>query len=196
MTVALARADRALSRIETPLNLIGGVFVLGLAALGVCQVVLRSVFGMPILGYVDVIEQGTAVFAFLGLAYTQAQGGHIRMELVLQALPRRALWPVEVVNTVFALVVTALLLPGSWLHFHRAWSIGDGTMSIGLPTWPSKLLVFLALFLLALRLALQLWGNLRMTLRPDAEPISVTPPANVADIAAEEVELSDQGRDR
>jgi TRAP-type C4-dicarboxylate transport system permease small subunit len=153
--------------------------------------VLRSFFGMPIMGYIDVIEQGTAVFAFLGLAYTQAQGGHIRMELLLQALPRRGLWPVELFNALFALVVTLLLLPGSWLHFERAWRIGDSTMSIGMPTWPSKLLVFLALCMLALRLAVQVWGNLRMTLDPDAEPIAVTPPTNVAEVAADEVELSE-----
>jgi TRAP-type C4-dicarboxylate transport system permease small subunit len=186
----LARTDRALARVETPLNLIGGVFVLALAALGVAQVVMRSVFGMPILGYVDVIEQGTAVFAFLGLAYTQRTGGHIRMEILIQALPRPALWRVEVLNTLFAGAVVALLLPGAWEYFYRAWSIGDSTMSVGLPTWPSKLLVFMSLCLLLVRLAVQLWGFLRLAVRPGAEPVAVPLPANAAEVAASEVDLS------
>ncbi|WP_372921792.1 TRAP transporter small permease subunit [Roseovarius sp.] len=190
----LARTDRALARVETPLNLIGGVFVLGLAALGVAQVVMRSVFGMPILGYVDVIEQGTAVFAFLGLAFTQRAGGHIRMEILIQALPRPALWRVEVFNTLFAGMVVTLLLPGAWQYFYRAWSIGDSTMSVGLPTWPSKLLVFVSLGLLLVRLIVQLWGFSRLAVRPEADPVAVPLPANAAEVAAGEVNLIRQER--
>lgn len=191
MTRALPAIDHTLGRAETSLNMIGGVFILALAALGAVQVVMRTIFGVPILGYVDFIEQGTAVFAFLGLAYTQRTGGHIRMEILLQKLRRPVLFRVEIVNTAFALVVVALLLPGSYLHFHRAFSIGDSTMSIGLPTWPSKLLVFLSLCLLALRLCVQFAGFLRLVRDPSLPPVGVPLPANAAEVAAAEVKHSD-----
>jgi TRAP-type C4-dicarboxylate transport system permease small subunit len=112
------------------------------------------------------------------------------MEILIQALPRPALWRVEVLNTLFAGAVVALLLPGAWQYFYRAWSIGDSTMSVGLPTWPSKLLVFLSLCLLLVRLAVQLWGFLRLAVRPGAEPVAVPLPANAAEVAASEVDLS------
>ena len=187
MASLLARVDRALAAIETPLNLIGGVFILALASLGIAQVVMRGVFGAPIMGYIHIVEQGTAFFAFLGLAYTQRTGGHIRMELVLQALPRPVLWPVEALNTLFAIVIVALLLPGAWQHFQRSYTIGDSTMSIGLPTWPTRLLVALALGLLLIRLLVQLWGFVRLTFAPRADPVAVPLPANAAEIAADEV---------
>jgi len=190
VTATLSPIDQALGRLDTSLNMIGGVFILALAALGAAQVVMRTVFGMPILGYVDFIEQGTAVFAFLGLAYTQRIGGHIRMEILLQKLPRPALCRIEIVNTVFALLVVALLLPGSYLHFERAFSIGDSTMSIGLPTWPSKLLVFLSLSLLLLRLSVQLAGFVRLARDPTLAPIGVPLPANAAEVAALEAQFS------
>lgn len=196
MARLLDRVDRALAGIETPLNLIGGVFILALAALGIAQVVMRAVMGAPIMGYIDIVEQGTAVFAFLGLAYTQRTGGHIRMELVLQYLPRPVLWPVELVNTLFAAVIVAILLPGAWQHFERAYRIGDSTMSIGLPTWPTRLLVALALGLLLVRLLVQLWGFLRLSFAPRSEPVAVPLPANAAELAAEEVASASVEEDR
>ncbi|MGY6411086.1 MAG: TRAP transporter small permease [Alkalilacustris sp.] len=196
MARLLSLVDRALAGIETPLNLIGGVFILALAGLGIAQVVMRATVGAPIMGYIDIVEQGTAVFAFLGLAYTQRAGGHIRMELLLQFLPRPVLWPVEALNTLFAAVIVAILLPGTWQHFERAWRIGDSTMSIGLPTWPTRLLVALALGLLLVRLLVQLWGFVRLTFAPRAEPIGVPLPANAAEIAAEEVATARVEEDR
>jgi TRAP-type C4-dicarboxylate transport system permease small subunit len=182
--------DRLLAKIETPLNLIGGLFVLALAALGIVQVFMRSLFDMPIIGYVDFIEQGTAVFAFLGLAYCQREGEHIRMEILLQQLSPANLYRVEVFNTLFATVVVGALLPGAYLYFERAFLFGDSTMSIGLPTWPSKLLVFCALVVLLARLLVQLAGFIRLTLDTAAEPVAVPLPHNVAELAAQEVELA------
>lgn len=191
MSGLLARTDRALARVETPLNLLGGVFILALAVLGIAQVVARNLLGTSVMGYLDVVEQGTAFFAFLGLAYTQRTGGHIRMELLLQSLPRAAVWRVELLNTLFATAIVALLIPGSWQHFMRAYRIGDSTMSIGLPTWPTRLLVVLALGLLLIRLLVQVWGFLRLSIFRDAEPIAVPLPVNTADMAAGEVAISE-----
>lgn len=194
MTAFIAALDRFFDRIETPLNLIGGIFVLGLAALGVVQVIMRSLFDIPLLGYVDIIEQGTAVFAFLGLAYCQRAGEHIRMEIVLQALPRPSLFRVEVINTAFATVVVGTLLPGSFLYFQRAYLFGDSTMAIGLPTWPGKLLVFCALIMLLVRLLIQLLGFLRLAINPEAQPVAVPLPQNVQSVAAHEVSLAESDK--
>ena len=188
MSDLLVRIDRTLSNVETPLNLLGGVFIMALAGLGITQVILRSALGLSIPGYIDFVEQGTAFFAFLGLAYTQRTGAHIRMELLLQSLPRAAVWRLEVVNTLFAGIVVVLLIPGAWQHFLRAFTIGDSTMGIRLPTWPTRLLVVLALVLLLIRIAVQLWGFLRLSLVRDANPIAVPLPANAAELAAEEIE--------
>lgn len=190
MTKLVARLDRFLAMFETPLNLVGGLFVLGLAALGIVQVFMRSLFDMPIIGYVDFIEQGTAVFAFLGLAYCQRQGEHIRMEIFLQKLTSASLYRAEVFNTLFATIVVAALLPGAYLYFERSFLFGDSTMSIGLPTWPSKLLVFLSLVVLLLRLLVQLLGFIRLTMDSNATPVGVPLPHKPEDVAGHEIELS------
>ena len=45
-----------------------------------------------------------------------------------------------------------MLIYASFTNFLRAYSIGDSTMDIRLPTWPAKLMVPLALTVLWLRL--------------------------------------------
>lgn len=179
--------DIKLSQLETPLNLIGGVCIIFLALLGTLQVISRTLFDAPILGYIDVVEQGTALFAFLGLAYTQRLGGHVRMELVLQKLSLKRQYQLEFFNTTLALLIVALLLPGSYLHFERALLIGDSTQSIGLPTWPTKGVVFFSICLLALRLSVQGFGFARLWMHPDAEPIGVPTVKHLTDVAKEEV---------
>src|SRR5690606_41748331 len=53
--------------------------------------------------------------------------------------------------------------------------------------WPSKLIVPVALSLLAIRLAIQLWGYIRLAINPQAEPIAVPVIKDVAEVAREEI---------
>ena len=64
-----------------------------------------------------------AVFAFLGIAFCQRVGGHIRMGLLLGKLSGRNLWLVEFFGVFLIWVVISILVIGSWLHFQRAWDI-------------------------------------------------------------------------
>jgi hypothetical protein len=69
-----------------------------------------------------------------------------------------------------------------------AYELGDSTMDIYLPVWPSKLIVPIAMALLAVRLAINLWGYLRLFVSPDATPIGVPLIKDAATVAREEIE--------
>ena len=86
------------------------------------------------------------------------------------------------------LAVVLALDYGSWFHFYRAWTIGDSTIDISLPTWPSKLVVPVALTLLALRLVLQLAGYARLIADPTRVPIDVPVVVDVTEAARHEIE--------
>jgi TRAP-type C4-dicarboxylate transport system permease small subunit len=131
---------------------------------------------MSLLGFLDVIELSMAAFAFLGAAYCQRLGGHIRMDLAVAQLRGRWLWAAEALATLVALVVFALLIKGTFDHFLRAWTIGDTTIDAELKTWPSKLLAPVGLSFLWLRLLLNLFGYLRLVRHPDAVQVAVPPP--------------------
>ena len=185
---ALSRADLLLFRVERTINLTAGVVVLMLMLLAVVQILGRKLFNAPVPGFIDWVEQFMAVFAFLRLAYCQRLAGHIRMDIAIGRLRGRALWLAEFVSVVLMLLTTTALIYGSWLHFRRALDIGDSSIDIALPTWPAKLMVPVALTLLWLRLALQLWGYARALRRGDAFPVAVPLIEDAATIAQREAD--------
>jgi TRAP-type mannitol/chloroaromatic compound transport system permease small subunit len=168
----LRAADALLTHVEDSLNLIAALAVFFLMFVGVAQIVGRTVFDFAIYGYIDWIEQASSLFAFLGIAYAQRLGSHIGMDLTMNWRPSNR-WKIELFGIVVAYAIITVLIYASFTNFLRAWSIGDSTMDIRLPTWPAKLMVPLALSVLWLRLSLQICGCIRMIAHPGAQPVAV-----------------------
>ncbi len=191
----LSLADRLFFQLESLLNLAGGIVIFLLVLLATVNVLGRWLFDLPIDGYIDWVEQAMAFIAFLGIAYTKRLGGHIRMDIMVGHLHGRWLWFTELVSVCLMLMVTLVLIYGSYLHFWRAYSIGDSSLDINLPTWPAKLVVPIALSVLALRLLLQLWGYALALKTGDERPIAVPLVESAADVTAKEAEsvLGNQG---
>ena len=184
----LSRIDLAFNKLEAPLALASGVAILAMMLLSVANVVGRKVFNLPFPGYIDWMQQAMPIAAFLGIALVQRNGGHIRMDLVIGKARGRMLWFVEFLSVLLILLVTCALIYGSWDHFLRGYTNGDSTIDIGLPLWPAKLLVPVALSLLGIRLCLQLWAYGRAMVRGDEFPVGVPLIEDAATQAANEAE--------
>ena len=140
------------------------------------------------------------LIAFMGVSYVQREGGHIRMDIVISALKGRAMWLFELISILLILALILALIWGSWSHFDRSFDMSkplwsrDSSIDIGLPIWPSKLLVPVAFSVLALRLVLQAWGYARAFIlgleNPVAVPLILTV-AEQARLEAEQLEGSD-----
>jgi C4-dicarboxylate transporter, DctQ subunit len=162
--------------------------------LGIAQVVGRTLLNRPISGYIDFVELSMATFAFLGIAYCQREGGHVRMDMFVKMAKGRLHFGMELFATVLALVIITVLIWYGFDHFLRAWRFGDSTIDAELPVWPSKLLVPIAFSLLWLRLVVQLAGFARLLKWPDAAPVAVPVILSAEDIAAREIEESQARR--
>jgi TRAP-type C4-dicarboxylate transport system permease small subunit len=184
----LSRADRLFFKLESALTFVGGMVIFLLVFLATTNVLGRWLFSLPISGYIDWVEQAMAFFAFLGIAYTQREGGHIRMDMLVGNIHGRPLWVTELFASVLMLTVTLILIYGSFLHFLRAYQIGDSSLDINLPTWPAKLVVPVALSVLALRLMLQIWGYARGVRQGGDSPVAVPLIEDAAAVAAAEAE--------
>lgn len=161
---------RAATGAENIFAILGGVVIFGMMLLGTAQVIARWVFHSPIRGFVDVVELSVALFAFLGLAYCQRVGGHIRMDLLLRQLPPRPMWLLETLGLVVGLFVIGSMLASTYDQFLRSWTLGGSTMDLRLPTWPSQLAISLSLGLLWVRLWIQAIGFARMVIWPYSNP--------------------------
>ena len=91
-------------------NILSALSILALMFFAVVQVVGRKVFNAPIFGYIDWVEQVMVIFAFIGVAYCQREGGHVRMELLIRNFRKRLLWLVEVIGISIGLFIIGILI--------------------------------------------------------------------------------------
>lgn len=170
---ALGAVDRLVYRIEKFMALVSGLGIFALMLIGVAHVLGRKFFNMPIFGYIDIVEIMMAFMVFLGIAYTERLGGHIRMELFVAFLKGRWLALFEIVGVVLGLGISGVLLVYSWDHAMRALYLGDSTIDAQFPLWPSKIIVPIALAMLFVRLLVSLWAYLRVIIDPSKQLVGV-----------------------
>ncbi len=193
----LSRLDQHLLKLERFVALLSGLAVFSIMVLAVISVGGRNLFNAPLPGYVDWIEQVMPLLAFLGIAFVQRDGGHIRMDILIGQLRGRALWLAELISVVLVLLLMMALVYGSFTHFQRSFDFAaplwsrDSTIDISLPIWPTKLLVPVAFSVLCLRLVLQIWGYGRAFLLNLPSPVAVPLIQDVAAQAAAEAEQLD-----
>lgn len=192
----LGAVDRFVARIENLFNALGAMFIVIVMLFMCAEVISRKADdlsfgffkGVPLPGVIDWVELAMGTFAFLGAAYCQRLGGHVRMELLIGRLRGRILWALEAFAVSVAFFYISVIVYKSFTEdFMWAYELGDSTMDLELPVWPSKLLVPIALSLLAVRLALNIWGYVRLFLNPEATPLAVPLIKDAATLAREEI---------
>lgn len=196
----LSRLDRMLLPLERFCALASGLAIFSLMFLAVYSVTGRKFFASPMMGYVDYIEALMPLIAIMGISYVQRDGTHVRMDMLIGALKGRALWFFEFVSVILMLVLVTLLVWGSYEHFGRSFDCArplcsrDSSIDVGLPTWPSKLIVPIAFAVLAARLILQAVGYGRAFILGLENPVAVPLNLSVAEQARLEAEAL-EGRD-
>jgi TRAP-type C4-dicarboxylate transport system permease small subunit len=182
----LGALDRLIFRVERTFALIAAICIFALMLIAVGQITARKLFNAPLYGYIDMVEIAMTTFAFLGIAYAERLGGHIRMELLIGKLKGRAQWIAELIGVLLALVVIGILIYYGYEHAMRAYLSGDSTIDAQYPWWPSKMMVPIAFSLLWLRLLLSAVAYTRLIIWPDAEPVAVHVPETLEEMAERE----------
>lgn len=189
----LLSMNRGLGAVEDTLNIIAALMIFIVMLVTTFQIFCRLA-GYPIPGFLEASEQAIAVFAFLGVAYAQRYGAHIRMDMLVGAAHRRMRWFLETVATLLGMILIAVLIRYSWSFFYSSFEVGDVTYDYGIPTWPSKLLVPFAFSIWFLRLSLQFIGFLRLFIWPKADPVAVPVIKTAADHAQDEASSAGGGK--
>ena len=194
----LSRLDIILLKLERFCALISGLTIFSLMFLAVYSVSGRKFFNAPLAGYVDYIEAAVPVIAIMGVSYVQRDGSHIRMDIFVSLLKGRALWLFELISILLILLLILYLTWGAWLHFDRSFDCSrplcsrDSSIDIGLPTWPSKLVVPFAFTVLSFRLILQAVGYSRALIFDLKKPPAVPLPISSSEQAKIETEAIDR----
>jgi len=165
--------DENFAKLEDLLAVIAGFVIFMLMIMGSSEILSRRLLNYPLPGHIDYVELSMALMAFPAAAYCQRLGSHIRMDMIVNALKGRAHWIMEAVAVFVGVVIIALIIPGTWSHFMRAYELGDTTMDAGVPVWPSKLMAPVGLAVLWIRLLINFVGYLRLIVLPDEDRIGV-----------------------
>lgn len=190
----LSKLDRALLPVERFCALLSGLAIFSLMFLAAYSVTGRKFFASPLAGYVDYIEAAMPIIAIMGVSYVMRDGTHIRMDMLVSKLRGRVLWFFELFSVLLILILMLALTWGAWDHFDRSFDCArplcsrDSSIDIGIPIWPSKLVVPIAFGVLILRLLIQAVGYGRALVLGLENPVAVPLTLSVAEQARLEAE--------
>ncbi len=99
---------RLISRIDAALVLLGGIFLVGMVLLTTGNIISRLIW-VPIPGTFELMGFFGAVVASFALGYTQRQKGHIAVDILIGAFPRRVKKALECFNSLVCLLFFCLI---------------------------------------------------------------------------------------
>lgn len=171
----VALAAREVNRfawcIENALSLVSAAMIMFAMLLVSAEVISRKFFNTPIPGQLELGELLLPPIIFLAIAYTQSTGGHVRMNVVIDHLPPALRHAAEIFVKLLAIAVYAVLCFYSAKFAWRTWAFHDVTMSPPyFLIWPSAIMVPIGMFLVTLRIYLEVLHLLFPKLLPATEP--------------------------
>ena len=148
-----------LDKINLWLALCSGWAVVIIMLLTGFEVVMRYFIHHPTLWSVEVSEYLLVACAYLGLAYTLQEGGHVRVDLILDRLPARAQRVLNIFAFAVAVVFGAVL---TWqtlaLALHSFMRGIKSSTPMALPLFPTQILMPIGSFILCLQAACMFYG--------------------------------------
>jgi TRAP-type transport system small permease protein len=129
---ALARSCDALASVIERVLAVG---LIGAILFNVINVVGRYVTGFTLTG-IDEIEVYLLIWiAFLNAAVVSWRGAHLRMDLIVNALPDWLQRAIHVFEAVVLLMVTSFVAYYSFLYVQRIFRLGAVSDMARVPTW-------------------------------------------------------------
>ncbi len=171
VALAARQVNRLAWYIENALSLVSASLILFAMLLVSAEVISRKFLNAPIHGQLELGELLMPPIIFLAIAYTQSTGGHVRMTIVIDRLAPTWRHVAEIVVKLLAIAVYAVLCYYSAKFAYRTWLFDDVTMSPPyFVIWPSAIMVPIGLFLVTLRVYLEVLHLLFPKLLPATEP--------------------------
>ena len=162
MKLFFSHLDKFLGKVEHWAGLSSTWLVIFIMLLVTSDVTYRAIAGKAILGAYNLTEIMMVAVCFFAVAYTQNKRGHVRMEIVVSKTKGRARLLTEIVSSLLCLLISALMFYQSIVEVRGAISIRLFTPGvIKWPAWPLKIVVVFGVFLLCLRIAIQLGQQVR-----------------------------------
>ena len=150
--------------VENALAYIGGVLLVLMVILGASDVIGRYVFSHPLLGALESSQIMMAAIIFLGWGFTQAQKGHIAVDIIMVHYPARLRAIIDFFMSLLSIGLFGILLWKSTLIGISDWQMGRLVDILKVPVAPFKFLIPLGAFFVCVEfiiLMIQLLPDIR-----------------------------------
>lgn len=149
--------NRIVRRINTVCGLASEGLVFLLMLMVTAEIIGRHVFGAPIPGQVEMATLSLIVILYLGLSYTQLEGGHIRVDIFVSRLQRRKRELLEGVALFLCLIPSVMMMLATAKQA-RISVLGQEFVAgvINFPVWPGRCVVTFGFGLLCFTLVVQI----------------------------------------
>ena len=123
-------------RVPALLAVGAGLCLLGMVCVVTLGVVLRYVFGAPLLGVNEIVQLIAVALVMLALPYCTASGAHVRVDLFDRVLGRAGRLAGDLLGRGLSIMALAVICRQAWRKAAEAMEFGDATNMLGLPLWP------------------------------------------------------------
>ncbi|MFC1914438.1 TRAP transporter small permease [Chloroflexota bacterium] len=137
------------------LYLSGGVFIAYACVVTLIDVTGRY-FRHPLPGAGEMSQLVLLAMVFLTIAHTQAEKGHVSIELLFTRLPRRGQEIVDLIMSLLGLIMAAVLAWSAVIYALNSKAGNVTTDMIKIPVYPFQLLMFIGGFCLFCQFILDL----------------------------------------
>ena len=124
-------------------------------------VVLRYVFGTPVLGLNEINQMTAVVLVMAAMPYCTARGGHVGVDVFDNAIGRWGRFIGDVGSRLLSGFVLSVLVRRAVIKALDAHEFGDTTNMLGLPIWPFYGILAVGMGLCVLVFAVQILAILR-----------------------------------
>ena len=142
--------------------LLGAGCVFLLVLWGMVGIFIRFIFDYQIPGQYEGASLLLILIVYLSIAYTQFEGGHVRMTLFISRAKKRKRELIEALNLLVCLIPSTILLWRTGREAILSFKRGEFQMGIySFPEWPSRMALPIGFLLLCLCLVLQILKHLK-----------------------------------
>ncbi len=140
------RLKAAVSVLVPAFGISVGIAAFAISVLVTYDVVTRTLFGVSNSWVTEICTYLMAYMTFGGAAYAMREGAHVKVDLLVVTLPRKAARVVNLVADAVMLVVVALLVWLSFEFIRDVWDSGEKSPSLlAVPLWIPYVLFFLGM---------------------------------------------------
>jgi len=139
-------------------------------AIIVYEVIARYVFNAPSVWAPGYAQRVFAAYFVLIGAFTLIQGGHVRVDLLLNTRSPRWNALTDLLNCVVLVIWGAALCYEGWPYFYETWEWGETDDSaLGHPMWPVMLSLFIGAVMITVQGCVEILRSLILLIRPDLD---------------------------